>query len=129
MKKIYYFIFAAFAAFSANLSGAVIVDGFDYIETMQAGSQRFANSPATNTENVYALISMKDFKTYSFDDVYRKMEDNIDLKFYIMGGTTGATVRLYAMDGTATSTKNNEFVGSEDLTVDNFVIKNTTKLF
>lgn len=127
MKKNYYLIVALWIAFTANLGATVITDGFDYVENMKAGSQSFTNVPATGTENVFALISMKDFATYPFDSVYRKMEDNIDMKFYIMGGTNNATVRLYAMDGSATSTKNNEYKGSESLTVDNFIIKNTTK--
>ena len=36
-------------------------------------------------------------KTYAFDAVYRQQEDNIDMKFYIMGGAGGAYVCMLWM--------------------------------
>ncbi|MEA4936520.1 MAG: T9SS type A sorting domain-containing protein [Paludibacter sp.] len=127
MRKLHFLLSFITVVLWSNVQAAVITDGFDYVESMIAGSQNFTNNSALSTDSVYALISMKDMKTYTFDDVYQKQEDNIDMKFYIMGGTTNATVRLYAMDGTATTTKNNEYPGSNEKTVDNFIIKNTTK--
>ena len=128
MKKNYLLVTISLL-FTLSLQAALITDGFDYIESMTAASQAFANKPYSEKEPVYALISMRDFKTYSFDDVYRKMENNIDMKFYMMGGGDGTgTLRLYAMDGTATSTKNSEYKRGEILSADNFAFKNATKL-
>jgi len=127
MRKLHFLFSFLAVVLCSNVRAAVITDGFDYVESLVAGSQNFTNSSASSTDSVYALISLKDMKTYAFDDAYQKQEDNIDMKFYIMGGTTGATVRLYAMDGSSTTTKNIEYVGSNEKTVDNFIIKNTTK--
>lgn len=126
MKKNFSLFSIVILACSINIQAQVVTEGFDYVENLVVGSQNFSNSTATGLEDVFALISLKDMKTYAFDDVYGIQEDNIDMKFYIMGGA-GGTVRLYAMDGSATATKNNEFLGSDELSVDNFTIKNSTK--
>lgn len=130
MKKIT-FIAASLVAMSAwnQLQAAVVTEGFDLTENLVAGSQSFANIAGAETPDVFALISLKDMKTYAFDDVYGKQEDNVDMKFYIMGGASNATIRLYSMDGaSATATKNSEYKGSaEGITIDNFTAKNATR--
>ncbi|OQB31322.1 MAG: hypothetical protein BWY08_00561 [Bacteroidetes bacterium ADurb.Bin174] len=130
MRKIYLIIIAVITAFSMQARAELITEEFDVVENLVVGSQNFSNQPATGTEDVYALISLKDMKTYAFDAVYRQQEDNVDMKFYIMGGA-GGTVRLYAMDGTEVSTKNNEYKGGNEnsLSVHDFLIKNSTKFY
>ena len=73
---------------------------------LQVGSQKMANAEP------FALISLKDMKTYSVDEaiVSEESAKNIDIKFYAASNSGVITFRLYSpenVDG-----KNGEYAGS-----------------
>lgn len=129
MKKCYALCVALLTGALSTSAAIPVTAGFDVVEDLWVGSQNYSNKSSEETPDVYALISLKDFKTYPFDAVYGTAESNIDMKFYIMGGTSNATTRLYSIDGaSATVTKNNEYKGSTaGITLDNFAVKNATR--
>lgn len=97
--------------------------GFNFIENYQVGSQVYAAGIA-EFPGVYPLFSLKDLVAYSVDDALGVKESSIDMKFYLYG--VSAVPRIYAMDGGATGTKNNEFKG-RTATAANFTTMNATR--
>ena len=112
------------AAVSAT-QAAVVTDGFDFVENLVVGSQNYVQTAPVDYPESFAFISVNDLKTYAFDDVFGVQENNIDMKFYIMGGSNNATVRLYSMDG-GNNTKDSEYK-SGDKTQADFTVKNATR--
>ena len=104
---------------------AVVTDGFDFVENLVVGSQNYVQTAPVDYPESFAFISVNDLKTYAFDDVFGVQENNIDMKFYIMGGSNNATVRLYSMDG-GNNTKDSEYK-SGDKTQADFTVKNATR--
>lgn len=100
------------------------VVGFDYIQNYQVGSQRYA-AGIQEFPDVYSLFSFNDMRGYSVDDALGTRESSIDIKFYMFGGQ--AVPRVYAMDGGASGTKNNEFIGKTGKASD-FMVMNATRL-
>lgn len=97
-----------------------------YIASLSVGSHILSNGLAAYP-GVYALISLKDLKTYPVDYALENNANasNVDLKFYVFGGS--AVLRMYSIDG-GTGTKSNEFLGSGGKTVMDLSVKNQTKL-
>lgn len=121
-------LFLAGIVVMAAVSGtqaAVVTDGFDFVENLVVGSQNYVQTAPVDYPESFAFISVNDLKTYAFDDVSGVQENNIDMKFYIMGGSNNATVRLYSMDG-GNNTKDSEYK-SGDKTQADFTVKNATR--
>ena len=96
-----------------------------YVESIQVGSQILTEGHP-NFPGVYALLSLKDMKTYALSSVLgdTQAEANIDLKVYVFGGQ--AVLRLYAIDG-GTGTKSNEFSWNGKSVMD-MTVQNQTRL-
>ena len=96
-----------------------------YVESVQVGSHVLTEGNA-NYPGVYALLSLKDMKTYALSSVLgdSQAEANIDLKVYVFGGQ--AVLRLYAIDG-GTNTKSNEFTWNGKTVMD-MTVQNKTRL-
>ena len=100
--------------------------GFDFVLNYTVGSHRYANG-LDGYPGVYSLFSLRDMRAYPVDDVVGTVnEAAIDIKFYMMGSASGATPRVYAMDGGASGTKNNEFRGTKGSVAD-FTTMNATR--
>ena len=97
----------------------------DFVANLSVGSQILANGNA-NYPDVYALISLKDMKTYSVDYALESSDNasNVDLKFYAYGGQ--GVLRMYAIDG-GNDTKCSEFKGKNGSVAD-MEVQNKTRL-
>lgn len=97
-----------------------------FVANLTVGSHVLANG-LESQPGAYALISLKDMKTYSVDYALESNENasNVDMKFYVFGGS--AVLRMYSIDG-GTNTKSNEFLGSGGKSVMDLGVKNETKL-
>ena len=89
-----------------DVSGTVKTYVSMEVVDLQVGSQKLANA------DPFALISLKDMKTYSVDEaiVSEESAKNIDIKFYVASNSGVITFRLYSpenVDG-----KNGEYAGS-----------------
>ncbi|MCD8167128.1 MAG: hypothetical protein LUE93_14045 [Bacteroides sp.] len=98
--------------------------GLDFVLSYQVGSQRYA-AGIDGFPGVYPLFSFRDMTGYSVDDALGIRESSIDVKFYMFGGS--AVPRVYAMDGGASGTKNDEFIGKNGKASD-FTVMNATRL-
>lgn len=101
---------------------AKAIVGFSYLKSYVVGSHRYAGG-IPEYPGVYSLLSLKDMKGYSVDEVLGIQENNVDIKFYMFGGS--AVPRVYSIDG-GTGTKSNEFVGKNG-TVNDFTTPNATR--
>lgn len=101
---------------------AKAIVGFSYLKSYVVGSHRYAGG-IPEYPGVYSLLSLKDMKGYSVDEVLGVQENNVDIKFYMFGGS--AVPRVYSIDG-GTGTKSNEFVGKNG-TVNDFGAANATR--
>lgn len=101
---------------------AKAIVGFSYLKSYVVGSHRYAGG-ISEYPGVYSLLSLNDMKGYSVDDVLGIQENNVDIKFYMFGGS--AVPRVYAIDG-GVNTKSNEFVGKNG-TVNDFATANATR--
>lgn len=97
----------------------------NFVASLEVGSQPLANG-YNGYPDVYALLSLKDFETYSVDYAVASEENasNIDLKFYAFGGQ--AVLRFYSPDG-GTGTKSNEFRGSDGKSAIDMAVQNSTR--
>lgn len=108
-----------------EVSVAAIVN-MEFVARLQMGSQPLANG-YDKAPGVYALLSLKDMKTYSMEYALASADNaaNLDLKFYSYGGS--AVPRMYSIDG-GNGTKSNEFKGKDGKTVIDMEVQNETKL-
>ncbi|SHF00613.1 hypothetical protein SAMN05444274_103226 [Mariniphaga anaerophila] len=98
-----------------------------YVPEIFIGSHPLANIAHDNYPGVFAMLSLKDMKTYSVDYALESSANasNVDLKFYCFGGS--AVPRLYSIDG-GSGTKSNEFKGSDGKSVMDMDVQNATRL-
>ena len=82
------------------------------VVTFDIASQTYANSCNVKYLDTYAIVSLKDLKTYSVDYAIASQANalNVDFRFYCYGST--GEPRLYSMHASGTSNKENEYVGT-----------------
>ena len=88
---------------------------------LKVGSQVLANAEP------FALISLKDMKTYSVDEAISSVESarNVDIKFFINSKDGVLSFRFYSMENV--ESKNPLYKGSGGKTLSNLPAKNMTK--
>ncbi|WP_302323269.1 hypothetical protein [Bacteroides caecimuris] len=82
------------------------------VVTFDIGSQTYANSCNEKYPGAYAIVSLKDLKTYSVDYAIASQVNavNVDFRFYCYG--SAGEPRLYSMHASGESNKENEYVGT-----------------
>lgn len=113
-----------------NVARSTTVTAKAYVNLIYEEEITMLTAPLTegnvNYPNTYALLSLKDMKTYSLSSILgdAAAEANVDLKAYAYGSQ--AVLRLYSIDGDK-NTKSDEFKANGKSVMD-MTVQNETRL-